>query len=213
MTLASAHSLTDDCSSTRLEPLQPATARGEATRRKLLSAAEAEFAEKGFHIASVSSITGRANVGQGTFYLYFRTKEEIFVTLVREIGRNLRRHMGTALTSARTRLEAERRGMEAFFDFACRHPGLYRVVQESQFVDEAIFRDYYERIAKGYAEDLDAAVARGELAPGDSQVRAWALMGMGHILGMRFCLWAGEMPPPAVIDALMDLIAHGIAPR
>lgn len=213
MTLASARSFTDDSSAARLEPLQPATARGEATRRKLLSAAEAEFSEKGFHFASVSSITTRANVGQGTFYLYFRTKEEIFVTLVREIGRNLRRHMGAALTGAANRLEAERLGMEAFFDFACRHPGLYRVVQESQFVDEAIFRDYYERIAKGYAEDLDAAVARGELVPGDADVRAWALMGIGHFLGMRHCLWAGEMPPPAAIDAMMDLIAHGIAPR
>ena len=87
------------------------------------------------------------------------------------------------------------------------------MVQESQFVDEAIFRDYYERIAKGYAEDLDAAVARGELAPGDSSVRAWALMGIGHFLGMRYCLWAGQVPPPAEMDAMMDLIAHGMAPR
>ena len=213
MTLASARFPEEEVPVSRLEPLQPVTARGEATRRKLLSAAEREFGEKGFHVASVSSITTRADVGQGTFYLYFRTKEEIFVTLVREIGRNLRRQMGAALTGASGRLDAERRAMEAFFTFACRHPGLYRVVQESQFVDEAIFRDYYERIAKGYAEDLDAAVARGELAPGDSSVRAWSLMGIGHFLGMRHCLWAGQVPPPAEMDAMMDLIAHGMAPR
>ena len=45
----------------------PATARGEATRRKLLDSAEKEFGEKGYHAASVSSITTRADVGQGTF--------------------------------------------------------------------------------------------------------------------------------------------------
>ena len=67
-------------------PIIPATARGEATRRKLLDAAEKEFGGKGFHAASVSSITTRADVGQGTFYLYFHSKEEIFVTLVRDIG-------------------------------------------------------------------------------------------------------------------------------
>jgi len=52
-----------------LKALVPATARGEATRRKLLAAAEIEFGARGFHAASVSSITTRADVGQGTFYL------------------------------------------------------------------------------------------------------------------------------------------------
>ena len=44
---------------------RPLTARGEATRRRILNAAEIEFGEKGFHLASVSSITTRASVGQG----------------------------------------------------------------------------------------------------------------------------------------------------
>ena len=46
-----------------LAPLIPATARGEATRRKLINAAEDEFGSKGFHLASVSSVTQRAGVG------------------------------------------------------------------------------------------------------------------------------------------------------
>ena len=39
---------------------QPTTPRGEATRQKLLDAAEEEFGAKGFSRASVSSITSRA---------------------------------------------------------------------------------------------------------------------------------------------------------
>ena len=203
----------DAVAASQLEPLVPATPRGEATRRTLLSAADEDFGSKGFHVASVSSITTRAGVGQGTFYLYFRTKEEIFVTLVREIGRNVRKAMREAAANAGDRLEAERIGMEAFFDFACRHPGLYRIVQESQFVDDAVFRDYYERLAKGYADDLELAAARGEIAPGSAEVRAWSLMGMGHFLGMRWCLWNGEVPPPTEVDAMMDMVSRGIAPR
>ena len=134
--------------------LTPVTARGEATRRKLLAAAEVEIGEKGFHVASVSSITTRAEVGQGTFYLYFRSKDEIFLNLVRDIGRRLRKHMAVAITGSANRIAAERRGLEAFFEFAQAHPGLYRIVQESQFVDDAVFREYYERLAESYAEDL-----------------------------------------------------------
>lgn len=194
-------------------PKIPATARGEATRRRLLNAAEAEFGEKGYHGASVSSITTRANVGQGTFYLYFQTKEEIFLTLVREIGHALRRHMTEAIVGAANRMQAERQGMEAFVEFTDKHRGLYRIVQESQFIDESVFREYYERLAQGYAAAIEQATRAGQLAPGDAEVRAWAIMGVGHFLGMRYCLWRGSVPPPETMDHVMDFIAQGMAPR
>ena len=59
--------------------------------KKLLEAAETEFGERGFAKASVSSITRRAGVGQGTFYLYFPGKEAVLIELVRHMGRELRR--------------------------------------------------------------------------------------------------------------------------
>ncbi len=198
-----------------LKELVPVTARGEATRRKLLAAAETEIGDRGFHIASVSSITTRADVGQGTFYLYFHSKEEIFITLVRDIGHALRKHMAVAVAGAepKSRLEAERIALEAFFGFAQAHPGLYRIVQESQFVDEPVFREYYERLAEGYGDDLDAAAKRGELTPGDAEARAWSIMGIGHFVGMRWCLWKRSLPSRKLVDEVMDLISHGMAPR
>lgn len=194
-------------------PIIPATARGEATRRKLLEAAEHEFGEKGYHAASVSSITTRADVGQGTFYLYFRSKEEIFTTLVRDIGHALRKHMAAAVVRGRSRMEAERVGLIAFLGFAQAHPGLYRIVQESQFVDETVFREYYERLAQGYSKSLGDAARSGELRPGDAETRAWAIMGIGHFLGMRHCLWQGKQPDDATLDEVMSFIAQGMAPK
>ena len=193
--------------------LVPVTPRGEATRRKILDSAEIEFGDKGFHTASVSSITQRADVGQGTFYLYFHSKEEIFSTLVKEIGRNLRRTMSVSVSTGNGRLDAERKGLEAFFEFAQSHPGLYRIVQEAQFVDEPIFRDYYQKLASGYATGLSAAADAGELSPGDSEVRAWAIMGIGHMVGMRHCLWSNEVPSKAQMDEIMRFVEEGIAPK
>ena len=196
-----------------LKELIPVTARGEATRRKLLAAAETEFGAKGFHHASVSSITGQAGVGQGTFYLYFRSKEEIFANLVREIGQNLRHTIARVERQLSDRMGIERRSLEAFLEFAQEHPGLFRIVQEAQFVDEHAFRDYYERLADGYGQALQGAAARGELLPGDAEVRAWSLLGIGHFLGMRYCLWDRRLPESHVVDEAMQLIGHGIAPR
>jgi AcrR family transcriptional regulator len=193
--------------------LKPVTARGEATRRRLLNAAEQEFGAKGYHGASVSSITQRADIAQGTFYLYFHSKEEMFVTLVRDIGHQLRAHSTQAIAKATNRLEAERMGLEAFLQFTARHRGLYRIVQESQFVDAQIFREYYEKLAEGYASALDAAARKGELAEGDAEARAWAIMGIGHFLGLKWCLWQKKQPPQEVLDEVMGFITHGMGPR
>jgi AcrR family transcriptional regulator len=192
---------------------KPATARGEATRRRLLNAAEQEFGAKGYHGASVSSITQRADIAQGTFYLYFRTKEEMFLTLVRDIGHQLRAHSAQAIAGAANRLEAERLGLDAFLQFTLRHRGLYRIVQESQFVDPQVFRDYYERLAEGYAAALAKAAQAGELAAGDADVRAWAMMGIGHFLGLRWCLWQKKLPPHEVVDEVMGFVTRGMGVR
>ncbi|MFA5939206.1 MAG: TetR/AcrR family transcriptional regulator [Sinimarinibacterium sp.] len=192
---------------------RPLTARGEATLRRLLDAAEVEFAERGFHAASVSSITVRANVSQGTFYIYFPSKEAIFGALVDEIGHALRKHMALAVADDTDPLVAQRDGLEAFLDFVQRHPGLYRIVQECQFVDEPAFRTYYERLAEGLSRALDRDAGTGAFAPGDGQVRAWAIMGIGHFLGLRHCLWQQKRPGKAVMDEVMSFISEGIAAK
>lgn len=193
------------------EARRPTTARGIATRSKLLDAAEREFGEKGFHAASIASITRRAGVGQGTFYLYFESKEDAMRELVDHMGHALRRALAEAIAGAHDRLDAERRGFAAFVGFALRHENLYRVVMESQFVDESVYRTYYQRLADGYASGLAAAQERGEIRAGDPEAQAWALMGIAHFLGLR-ALWSGGRPNEGQLDATFDVVQHGLLP-
>ena len=191
---------------------KPKTRRGEATRERILDAAEEEIGQRTFSEASITSITARANVGQGTFYLYFRSKEEVLRELVLRMGRRLRRHLTLATRDAPSRLEIERRAVLAFFVFVRQNPNLYRVVAESQFVDDAVFRRYYLDLASGYRAGLEAAEQRGEISPGDAEVRAWALMGIGDMVGRRYALWEKSAPLEVVAEAAYRFIAHGLTP-
>ncbi len=56
--------------------------RAQATREKLLNSARAVFAEKGFNLANIDDITQRADLGKGTFYYHFGSREEIIEALV-----------------------------------------------------------------------------------------------------------------------------------
>jgi AcrR family transcriptional regulator len=190
----------------------PKTRRGERTRQKILDAAQREIGRKGFAEASISTITAEAAVGQGTFYLYFRSKEDVLRELVLRMGRRLRRHLTLAIAGAPSRLEAERRGLRAFLEFVRANTDLYRVVAESQFIDPAVFQRYYEDFAASYRDGLRAAEGRGEIRKGDAEVRAWALMGVSDMVGRRFALWDSKTPLKSVAEAAYDLIAGGLDP-
>jgi AcrR family transcriptional regulator len=173
------------------------TARGAATRARLLEAAERVFAELGYHEASIVKITEAAGVAQGTFYLYFAGKQQVFDELVRDLNRRVRHAMKEASSRGRTRLEAELLGFQAYFAFTAEHPALYRIIRQAEFVSPLMLRYHYERLAEGYVEALTEAVATGEVGGAvDPEVTAWALMGAGELIGMRWILWDGgsEMP-------------------
>ena len=190
---------------------QPVTLRGEATRQKLLAAAELEFGERGFAKASVSSITRRAGVGQGTFYLYFPGKEAVLIELVRHMGRELRRALSHATEGLADRLEVEQRGLAAFIAFSLAHKNLYCIVMESQFVDEAVYREYYTTLAQAYKVGLEGAQASGQIRSGDAETQAWALMGIAHFLGLRYAIWEGTEPTPEALSTVTDILLHGLA--
>jgi AcrR family transcriptional regulator len=59
------------------------------TREKLLQAAKELFAKKGYYETKVSDIVEKSNVAQGTFYIYFKSKEEIFLHLIKVLHEDL----------------------------------------------------------------------------------------------------------------------------
>jgi AcrR family transcriptional regulator len=198
----------------------PRTARGTRTRAKLLEAAETMFASVGYHDASIVKITEQADVGLGTFYLYFQGKQAIFDEVVEDLNRRVRHAMTEAAKSAGNRLEAERAGFKAFFRFTAEHPALYRIIRQAEFVSPGALRMHYTRIVNGYIEGLKAAQATGEVRPMDPDVAAWALMGIGELIGMRWVLWeddAGAQPVPRevpenVFEEMMQFIERALAP-
>ena len=58
--------------------------RKDARPQEILDAALAIFAEKGFAAARIDEIAARAGVAKGTIYLYFESKEAVFIALVKD---------------------------------------------------------------------------------------------------------------------------------
>ena len=148
----------------------------------------------------------------GLFYIYFTTKEQVFSELVLEMGRLVRHTIAEATQDIGNRLEAEEAGLRAFLEFVQAHPDLYRIVQEALFVDPAAYEEYYRTFADGYRSGLVAAEAAGQISKGDTETRAWALMGIARALGEQLVVFKSEKPISELVSSAYDLIANGIKP-
>jgi AcrR family transcriptional regulator len=192
----------------------PRTERGRRTLRKLLDAAAEEFGEKGFHEASVSSITRRAGVALGSFYTYFDSKDALFRALVADMSEKVRASARSALHEGMGALEIERAALAAFLRFAAAHKEIYRIIDEAEFVDPESYRQHYETIAARIADRLAAGAATGEFRDGLGELEAWAVMGMNVFVGLRYVVWGGaDKSPEAVAAGVNRLLAEGVLSR
>lgn len=181
----------------------------------LLPAAEALFAEKSYHNTTVADIATRAGLATGSVYRYFESKRDILVAVVRAINEDVRHAMRDAIEETDgSQGEVERAGFDAFFDLMSKRPGVYRVVREAEFVAPEVFREYYERLARGYVRGVQKAQVRGEVdIEVDPEVVAFLYMGAGYFLGMRWAEWTGGgLVPEDVRSDLYKLLRRALEP-
>lgn len=190
----------------------PRTRRGKSTREAILRAAEQVIGARGYAAAAIADITREAGIAQGTFYIYFDGKEDVFRELVVEMGRLTRKTLSDAVAGAPDRLGAERMGLSAFLRFVAERPTLYNIVEEARFVDPPSYDTYFSTFARAYAKNLAAAAAEGEIRPGNAEIRAWALMGMAVTLGERFGIMRPETDRDTVVAEVFDMLENGLRP-
>lgn len=187
----------------------PKTPKGQETLEKICRAAERLFSEKGYYNTSITDITTEAHVALGTFYIYFPDKKSVFRYLLEDLGSSLRREIKLATVNCLSRYDQEFVGFKTFFTFVSKHRGLYKIIWEAQFVDNALFRDYYEQFAERYIIGIQTAQADGEMANIDPKIMAYSLMGISNFIGLKWIIFDDGQVPDEVIHEIMRFVKSG----
>jgi AcrR family transcriptional regulator len=120
-------------------PDPPRRARQRADRRRrLLAAGLASFADLGFGQTTVRDITGRADLGHGTFYQYFRSKEDLLLALVAECVSAIEPRLDPPGTDAAELPRGLARGILGVLTWFEEHRGVLLALREAVYLDEAI---------------------------------------------------------------------------
>src|SRR3546814_17247872 len=104
----------------------------------------------------------------------------------------VRDRVAPVLATAADQLSAERAGLLEFIEFVRGNKGIYRIIDEAEFVDPESFRAHYTTTAERITQRLVAAAERGEVRAGVGDIHAWAIMGMNVFHGLRFGVWAAD---------------------
>ncbi len=193
-----------------------ADAGGRRTRRAIFQAAEHVFGQYGYSRAGIAEITRRAGVAQGTFYVHFKSKEELLNGVVRFLSHELRRELRRATDQVDDRRVKEIEGMLAFYHFLRQHSQIYRIVSESEAIVPESAAYYYRRLASGYRASLALGQAAGQIRSLPLDFLVPSLMGINHMVGLRWLVWKSsnhpELPRQVLADAV-DLVLEGLSPR
>jgi AcrR family transcriptional regulator len=147
-------------------------ARGLATRKRVLQAAQDLFARHGFEGTSIGEIASRAGVGVGTVYHHFADKRAILIRLLeQQEGERLVGASGGPLALALRESDvrsAVERVVWFFGKLRREHPSIYAVSLDLTRRDEAIAAHCrrIERIQrKALERDLEAEQREGRVRP------------------------------------------------
>jgi AcrR family transcriptional regulator len=155
-------------------------ARSRATREKLLTAARALFAARGYADVGTEEIVRAAGVTRGALYHQFRDKEQLFEAVFEAVeAETTQRIAELALTGAADPVAALRAGARAFLE-VCSEPEIERIA----LLDAPAVLGWERWRAIGFKHGLglvvavlDAGVEAGAIAPQPTTPLAHVMLG------------------------------------
>jgi len=103
--------------------------RKEAHRAKLLQIAIRLFGKQGYHATTVPRIVEESGSSTGSFYFYFRNKDDIFACALEAIGERIAGVLNKAMVSARGDTISQMRvAVETFILYMAEHPDEARIL-------------------------------------------------------------------------------------
>ena len=163
--------------------------RSRETWAALHGAAAAIVGEYGYNGASVARITSHAKVAQGSFYTYFRSRQDLFEQLLPAQGDEMLEFIAERVRGSRTYTEHEERGARALFEYLGRNPGFLRLLSETEIAAPDAYRQHFDNIEARYVGALRRAGDAGEvMVANDRSYRVFVeiLSGARGFLADRF---------------------------
>lgn len=191
----------------------------EDKQTKILAVASQLFDRFGPKKATIDDIARAAGLGKGTIYLYFKSKDEIFLSVVRAELKTLLEQIRVALTAGGTTEDRLRRYMSVRFGhleaMLARYHHRMEIVQESHEQPGMLQlrNDYIRSEAELVRELIESGISRGELSCADPALASTAIAMMMFACCLDWMHHGRSLQPEDKVEVMTKLILHGLLHR
>lgn len=189
--------------------------KSHEVEEKILEAAEAAFAQKGFHRATIAEIAALAELGEATIYNYFKNKEELLFRIPVERTREAVRLLDNHLEGIKGALNKLRKLIWFFFHYWESHPNFSFIIQLMWRVNKNYFhmdpQDWRHKLIGYIPAIIEEGQKEGVIDPNLS-VRLCRDLILGIMEGTltRWLLRRSEWSLTANADAVADIVIRAI---
>lgn len=182
--------------------------------QRILDAAVAVFAEKGFFVSRVADIADRADVADGTVYLYFKNKEEILMTAINTAFDGFMREARTELEKLATPADRLRRLATLHLEAMSANRNLAVVFQMELRQSTRFLSEFSHHHMIEYLTLVRAAIREGQqlgqFRPDmPEKVAANCFFGAIDEMVTSWVLSEHEYPLAKMADPILDIILNG----
>ena len=189
---------------------------GGDKRERILDAAERVFAESGFFNTRVSAIARSAGVADGTIYLYFKSKDDVLISLFESRMERVNRSMAEAAAAGQTPRAKLTAMVRNHLQMVREHPQLAEILtielrQSSKFMKQYAnprFGEFLKLMAQQVAEGQDSGEFAADIP---APMVARMIFGILDELALAWLLGRGEnFDIERAADWVVRLVMNGL---
>jgi AcrR family transcriptional regulator len=182
-------------------------------RRQLLDVAAAAFGTTGFHKTSMAALAAAAGVTKPVLYQHFRSKSDLYLEVVRDIGGRLRDELGKAVADASSAHSQVEAGFRAYFQFFADEPYAFEVLFGDGSRRDELFAREAHAVEESIAENIAQLMAIDDLPELDKRVLAFGIVGLAEGASRYWMTHHLELAPNHLAARVAHLAWYGLRGR
>jgi TetR/AcrR family fatty acid metabolism transcriptional regulator len=190
----------------------------EIREKQIKEAALKLFSEQGFHKTTITQISQAADLGKGTIYWYWKSKEELAFSLVEDMLKDFVRLIEGAREGKGEAMERFERMVTEVAELYYRETEYLRLLWKFRVDRSYIFSEdytnkvasYYVRMRRALEDLLDQGIRNGEFREMDTRRMAFILLGIAEGLELEWLENEEELSMREALVEIMGIVFAGV---
>lgn len=180
-------------------------------KEEIIKAAAILFSQKSYHDVTVDQIAEQVGVAKGTIYLYFESKENLYLGILEETFKTIESILEKEIAKKDPAPQKLKKMLILVFQFYFQNLDVLRILTRDE---TRLIREHFEftehwrrRRIKLYRKILEKGIKEGSFRPANTELMALIIFGL---VGSVMSFYPTDMTAGEIAEEVFSMISEGI---